>query len=162
MWYTDKISCWLTSKLRKWSWWCPPPNSKWPHQLLYGWWQHNEASNIWGSSSACSICALNSGYLVHNGPFRPFTNSKYKEPLRPLASKSTVSRRAKWEHQHTRIWWGKELTAREFHGFRNLQGLWVGYAGVGVRVVNFVPSPNPYPQGRGRGFGGFFPRVFHI
>ena len=46
--------------------------------------------------------------------------------------------------------------AREFHGFRNPQGLWVGYTGVRVWVANFVPSQNPYPQDEGMGFGGFF------
>ena len=50
--------------------------------------------------------------------------------------------------------------SREFHGFRNPQGLRVGYAGVWVRVANFVPSQNPYPQDEGTGFGGFLPRVF--
>ena len=50
--------------------------------------------------------------------------------------------------------------AREFHGFRNPQGLWVGYTGVRVWVANFVPSQNPYPQDEGTGFGGFLPRVF--
>ena len=45
---------------------------------------------------------------------------------------------------------------REYHGFRNPRGLRVGYAGVRVRVANFVPSQNPYPQLTGTGFHGSF------
>ena len=55
---------------------------------------------------------------------------------------------------------GRFIKSREFHGFRNPWGLRVGYAGVRVRVANFVPSQNPYPQNEGMGFGGFLPRVF--
>ena len=81
-----------------------------PHQLLHGWWQCNEASNIWGSSSACCLCASNCGYLVHNCPLGPFTNCKCKE-----SSDSTVnSRRANRDHQRTRIpsQWGTDPTGR--------------------------------------------------
>jgi hypothetical protein len=48
------------------------------------------------------------------------------------------------------------VTLREFHGFKNLPGSWVGYTGVRVWVAKFVPSQNPYPQEAGTGFGRFF------
>jgi hypothetical protein len=54
------------------------------------------------------------------------------------------------------------ISTRETQGVRNPQGLQVGYAGVGVWVAIFVPSPNPYLQGRGQGFSRFFPWVFQI
>ena len=41
---------------------------------------------------------------------------------------------------------------RDYHGFWNLCGFWVGYSGVRVGVMIFVPLLNPYPQD---GLAGF-------
>jgi hypothetical protein len=47
------------------------------------------------------------------------------------------------------------LMARDYHGFQNLCGFWVGYRGVQVRVATLRPLPNPYPQEGLMGFGRF-------
>ena len=75
VWHIDQISRRLTLKLWKWSWWCPPPNSNWPNQFLHGWWQCNEAGDVWGSSSACCLSESNCSYLVHNCSLGPFANN---------------------------------------------------------------------------------------
>ena len=41
---------------------------------------------------------------------------------------------------------------RDYHGFWNPCGFWVGYSGVRVGVMIFVPLLNPYPQD---GLAGF-------
>jgi hypothetical protein len=50
---------------------------------------------------------------------------------------------------------GPKVTNRDYHGFRNPCGFWVGYKGVRVGVATLRLSPNPYPQEGLVGFGGF-------
>ena len=40
---------------------------------------------------------------------------------------------------------GQPVGTRDYQGFSNPQGSWVGYIGVRVRVGIFIPFANPYP-----------------